>query len=150
MSNKCAAWVGVTMIAVGLLANTPSEARAKRPRVNCREEIWPKDPKIHELVREDMRDGKPRSGLKPPAKTTHVLPEYPKEAVKQGLVGRLVVMGRIDSRTGQPTDLTVDGGPEMLAAAALKAARKWRYRPLEIDGVKYDLELHAEITFTLE
>ena len=141
--------VVATVVAVCTDAS-PSLSAGRKPRVTCQEEIWARDPKVHETVREDMSDGKPRSGLRPPAKTSHVLPEYPKEAVKQGIVGRIVVKGIIDARNGHPRDLEATEGPEILAEAALKAARRWRYRPLEIDKVKYDLELKAEITFALD
>lgn len=122
-------------------------ASQRKPRVTCQEELSPADPRVAEIVREDMRDGKPRAGLKPPLKTHHILPEYPRDAVRQGVVGRIVLKGFVDARSGRPRDLETSDGPEILAKAALKAARRWRYRPMELDKVKYDLKLRAEIRF---
>ena len=150
MQSKGTAWIAVTMLAASLLASRVSVADAGKPGVDCKEEIWATDPKIRENVREDMSDGKPHPGLKPPEKTGHVLPEYPKEAVKQGLAGRVVVTGRIEARTGRLTALRAEEGPELLAKATLKAAEKWRYRPLVIDKVKYDMDMRAEVSFTLK
>jgi outer membrane biosynthesis protein TonB len=121
-----------------------------KSRVTYKEECWPADPAIHDAVKKDMADGKASRGLKLPTKTKHVMPEYPVEAVKQGIEGIIVVKGTVDWRSGEPVELVATDVPEILSEATLKAVRQWRYRSFEIDKVRYDLAFKTVITFTLE
>ena len=138
---------GLVVLSVGTGVGVAGQ---RKPRVTYTEEMWPADPAVHEAVKKDMADGKPSRGLKGPATIKRVFPEYPEEAVEQGIVGVIVIKGTIDWRTGQPSELVATDVPAILSEASLKAARQWRYRPLEIDKVKYDMKFKAVITFKLE
>ena len=138
-------------LATGALFLLPVTGSAgKRPRVSTTDELWPTDPQVHALMRDEMAKTHIRKGLAPPRKLKHVQPEYPKNAAQYGIAGVVVIKGRIDATTGEPRDLQAVQGPVILAEAALKAAKLWRYQPLVIDGVRHELQLKTEIIFTLE
>lgn len=119
-------------------------------RVRAQESLWATDPEIQKLAREEIAKGHVRKGVVLPRKLKNAWPKYPKDAAQSGTTGVVVVTGRIDPTTGKPRDLQAIEGPSILADAALKAMKRWRYQPLVIDGVKYEVQLRVELTFSIE
>lgn len=85
--------------------------------------------------------------IKAPMKLGDVKPAYPKDALDAG-IGGTVVMALVVSCSGDVIDATVVRGVPALDAAALGAAKRWRYRPTLMNGAPVPVRLHATITFT--
>ncbi|HEX6739195.1 MAG TPA: energy transducer TonB, partial [Vicinamibacteria bacterium] len=64
--------------------------------------------------------------LQPPRKVKHVVPDYPEDAIKAGLLGVVVLECRIDAE-GRVESMRVVQGVPPLTDAAMKAVKKWRY-----------------------
>lgn len=60
--------------------------------------------------------------------TSSVPPIYPAAAKKAKIQGRVLLEVAV-AEDGSVSDVTVLGGPKILAAAAADAVRQWRYRP---------------------
>lgn len=73
-------------------------------------------------------------------------PDYPGEAAMAGLAGPVILECHVDTK-GRVTEAKVLRGDEPLAEAALKAVRKWRYEPLELDGVPTEFVLTVTVNF---
>jgi TonB family protein len=75
-------------------------------------------------------------------------PSYPLEAKQNGIQGDVTLRATID-KNGDVTDLRVESGDPLLAAAALEAVRRWKYRPYLLNGQSVDVETLVRITFRL-
>jgi TonB family protein len=77
-----------------------------------------------------------------------VNPQYPPEALKAGVSGKVV----IEATTGKEGDVTdavvIDGHP-LLNPAALDAVRQWKYEPYLIKGVKKPVKFTVVMNFSL-
>jgi protein TonB len=60
-------------------------------------------------------------------------PVYPEEARTDKVTGVIVMAATVDDQ-GKVANLSVVSGPELLRAAALTAARQWKYRPYLLNG----------------
>jgi protein TonB len=60
-------------------------------------------------------------------------PVYPVDARQQFIEGDVVMEATIDE-SGQVEKLHVISGPEVLRQSALNAVKKWKYRPVLVDG----------------
>jgi TonB family protein len=67
-------------------------------------------------------------------------------AAMAGLAGPVILECHVDTK-GRVTEAKVLRGDEPLAEAALKAVRKWRYEPLELDGVPTEFILTVTVNF---
>jgi protein TonB len=76
-------------------------------------------------------------------------PKYPKEAKKARVEGAVQVQVTI-SEKGKVIQAEVLSGPELLRKAALKAARKWTFKPTEIDSVPVKVQGVLTFNFTLQ
>ena len=77
-----------------------------------------------------------------------VQPKYPKEARAARIEGTVVLHAIID-KAGHVQELNLVSGPPMLAPAAIKAVKKWRYRPYRLDGRAIELDTTIEVKFEL-
>jgi protein TonB len=77
-----------------------------------------------------------------------VRPNYPDEARSAGIQGT-VNLRAIVSKTGDVTDLQVVSGPPELAEAAMKAVRKWKYKPFLLEGGPVEVETTVQVNFAL-
>jgi len=77
-----------------------------------------------------------------------VQPEYPAAAMARRIQGD-VVLGVTISRDGSVTNLRVMSGHPSLVAAAVQAARQWKYRPYVINGEAVEVETIITIRFHL-
>jgi protein TonB len=74
------------------------------------------------------------SGLREPRKVKHVEPSYPREALRNGDEGELLVEFRVNASGRVVEARTVLSGCPRLNDAAVKAVRQWRYEVLRSDG----------------
>jgi|SRR5579863_9452374 len=77
-----------------------------------------------------------------------VNPKYPEDARQQGVQGSVVLKVLI-SKEGTITDLTPVSGDPLLTPAAIKAVKKWRYKPYLFEGQPVQLETTIQVNFTL-
>lgn len=76
-------------------------------------------------------------------------PDYPDEARRNGIQGRVVVQFVVDE-TGRPVDLEVLSSPHpLLSWAALDAVRDARFVPGTVDGRPVKVQLATPLTFRL-
>jgi periplasmic protein TonB len=77
-----------------------------------------------------------------------VAPSYPEEAREQGLQGTVVVRALI-GKTGDVENLQLVTGDPLLAEAALKAVKKWKYKPYLLNGDPVEVDTQIQVNFTL-
>lgn len=75
-----------------------------------------------------------------------VSPEYPAEA-KANHVQGVVTLAMVIRKDGTVTDVQVVSGPAELTAAAVNAARQWRYRPYQLLGRPVEIQTTAQFNF---
>src|SRR4051794_38965319 len=71
--------------------------------------------------------------LKGPAVQKKVKPSYPASALRRGALGPVLLSLKIDKK-GVPFDVKVLKGDPDLAEAALRAVKKWRFKPYKLNG----------------
>jgi TonB family protein len=77
--------------------------------------------------------------------TTFVQPEYPPLAKAAHIAGIVRASFKVDE-TGSVMDLKLISGHPMLAAAALDAIRKWKYKPFVINGKPSAVRTEAQVS----
>lgn len=75
-----------------------------------------------------------------------VPPKYPQEARRNFIQGT-VMLEAVIAKDGSITNLRVMSGNPLLAASALDAVKKWRYRPYMLNGEPVDVETTIKIDF---
>jgi len=88
------------------------------------------------------------SGVAEGLKTHDVAPKYPKEAKEKGIQGDVLLQATIDTK-GNVVNLRVAQGDPILADAAVKAVKQWRYRPYVLNGDPVEVETTVRIQFHL-
>jgi TonB family protein len=74
------------------------------------------------------------------------LPEFPSEALRKNLQGRVILKATI-SKDGMLQNVRLFGAPSVLSAAVLEAVKNWRYRPRMENGVPVEVETQITIDF---
>jgi TonB family protein len=77
-----------------------------------------------------------------------VEPEYPQEAREQDIQGTVVLVVTIQS-DGTIGEIGVASGDPLLANAAVKAVKQWRYQPYSVNGQPVERQTRISIKFTL-
>lgn len=82
---------------------------------------------------------------------SNLRPEYPPRAVRNGIEGR-VLLTVIVAASGNVRTVNVErsSGYGMLDRAAVRAVRKWRFRPASRFGVPIEDEISLPVVFRLE
>lgn len=75
-------------------------------------------------------------------------PIYPDEARQQRIQGA-VVLRAIVSTGGKILELTPISGDPLLTPAAIKAVKKWKYRPYVLSGQTVEMDTTIQVNFTL-
>lgn len=88
------------------------------------------------------------SGVAEGLKIHDVRPKYPHEALVKGIQGEVSLRATIDKK-GDLVDLEVVGGDSILAEAAIKAIKKWKYRPYVFKGEPVEVETLIRVDFHL-
>jgi protein TonB len=78
-----------------------------------------------------------------------VQPDYPKRARKAGIQGTVVLRALIGT-DGKVRDLRVESGDPILAEAALKAVKKWTYKPYYLEGRPVEVDTTINVNFGLQ
>lgn len=76
------------------------------------------------------------------------LPDYPREAKSHGIQGE-VILHAIIAKDGSVRDLDLNEGACALAVPALKAVKKWRYKPTLVKGESVEVDTTISVQFTL-
>ena len=77
------------------------------------------------------------------------LPEYPRQARDKSLTGKGVAVVKIDPRTGYVTTVSMlkSTGQEILDNAALRAFRRWRFKPRSITTLEISIQFTTKGVF---
>lgn len=89
-----------------------------------------------------------QSGLSATRLIHRVEPEYPQEARRQHIQGRVVLDVQVLG-TGTVGNITVVAGDPLLAEAAVQAVRLWKYQPYFVEGKPVESQTRITIKFTL-
>jgi len=85
----------------------------------------------------------------PPKLLKKVQPQYPEEALKAHISGRIVLTATTDTE-GKVVDAKVESGPAELRAAALDAIKQWVYAPFILNGEARRLKFTVVVAFSLD
>ncbi|HKW25081.1 MAG TPA: TonB family protein [Terriglobales bacterium] len=88
------------------------------------------------------------TGIPQPVLIQRVEPVYPVLAKQSGIEGAVVLEALVNT-SGQVYDLRVASGNSLLAAAALRAVRQWRYRPSRLNGKPVEVPIRITLNFEL-
>ncbi|MFZ3340134.1 MAG: energy transducer TonB [Terriglobales bacterium] len=77
-----------------------------------------------------------------------VTPEYPADARQARIQGTVILQAVID-KDGNVADLSLVSGHPMLAPAAIRAVKQWKYKPYLLNGVPMPVETQVTVNFTL-
>jgi TonB family protein len=86
--------------------------------------------------------------IQEPRKVENVAPEYPADARRAGLAGRVVLECTID-REGKVTEAVVKEGVPPLSEAAVRAVKRWRYTPTLLDGAAVPVIMTVTLDFKM-
>ncbi len=75
-----------------------------------------------------------------------VKPVYPPDAKSRDIFGIVTVEAEID-KTGRPTSVRIVKGDPALASAVVEAIKKWRWKPLKLNGVAVEVETKIMVNF---
>lgn len=78
-----------------------------------------------------------------------VEPKYPRIAKAAGIQGIVELQATI-GKDGHITNLHVISGPDLLKDEALKAVKKWVYKPYILNGAPVELQVNIKVNFSLE
>jgi TonB family protein len=76
-------------------------------------------------------------------------PPYPPDAIRGHREGT-VVLSAVITKQGSVRDVKAESGDPMLAAAAVRAVSRWRYRPTLLNGQPIDDTLEITVKFALK
>jgi protein TonB len=77
-----------------------------------------------------------------------VEPSYPAAAKRAHIQGAVILCANI-GKNGKITFLQAASGPPELIPAAMKAVKKWRYKPYLIDDEPVELHTTVKVVFAL-
>jgi TonB family protein len=77
-----------------------------------------------------------------------VAPVYPEKARRAGVQGTVVMCAAI-GKDGKIKSLKLFSGPQELVPAAMKAVKKWRYAPFQLNNQTVEVETDIRVNFNL-
>jgi len=77
-----------------------------------------------------------------------VQPQYPEFALAERIQGEVVLKALI-GKDGEVKELTLVSGSPVLAPAALKAVKQWKYKPYLLNGEPVNVETQITVAFQL-
>ncbi len=80
-----------------------------------------------------------------------IAPKYPRRAQQKGHEGQVIIDATVDA-TGTIQNITVhqSSGFESLDKSALRAVKRWRFKPFSINGKNIQAVIRVPVNFTLE
>lgn len=86
--------------------------------------------------------------VKPPAKTKHVNPVYPPDALAERVQGVVIIEATIDE-TGHVSEARILRSIPLLDEAALDAVRQWEFAPTLLNGSAVPIVMTVTVQFSL-
>jgi TonB family protein len=86
----------------------------------------------------------------PPPLVKRVEPAYPKEALEQGIAGKVILKVAIGKKGGVLQAVAVKGAHPLLAGAAEKALKQWKFLPYTKKGRRLEVYGIVTLDFSLE
>ena len=80
--------------------------------------------------------------------TTKIAPVYPPIA-RQARVQGDVILKAVIGKSGDVLNLQFISGPPMLAQAAIRAVKQWKYEPYLLNGTPVEVETQVTVSFRL-
>ena len=77
-----------------------------------------------------------------------VEPDYPEEARQQQIQGAVVLDVHI-GQDGSVQEVTLLSGPALLAQAATRAVKQWRFKPRRVSGRPAEMQTRITLNFRL-
>lgn len=107
--------------------------------------------KLHKKEKPGTGEEKPLvvSSDQRPKLIKKVNPEYPEDALKEGIQGKVVIEATTDKQGIVVEAKVIDGHP-LLNKAALKALKQWQYEPFIIKGEKIGVKFTVVMNFHLK
>jgi TonB family protein len=85
--------------------------------------------------------------IRPPVKLRHVVPQYPPQLERQGIAGRVDLIGVVDAN-GMPVRLeAIEGSRSEFVDAALEAVSRWEFAPAYLNCVAVPIQLAVRVQF---
>lgn len=88
-------------------------------------------------------------GVMKPKLIKKVAPKYPKEALKEGIQGTVVLTAKTDE-DGNVVEVKAIKGPEALRGAGTEALMQWVYEPFVLNGKKEPVKFTVVMRFNLD
>lgn len=88
------------------------------------------------------------SGVQAALLLKRVAPQYPERAREEHIQGTVLLLATI-SQHGDVSELAVISGDPALVKAALKAVKKWKYKPYLLQGHPVEVETQIQVNFVL-
>lgn len=104
----------------------------------------------YEILSRDAADRPAVVRMKGVALTTvnRVPPIYPESARAKRIQGEVIIDARI-GKDGKVKEANVKSGPPELQKAAVDCVKKWRFKPVQIDGNPVEVESEFAVAFAL-
>jgi TonB family protein len=102
-------------------------------------------PEMPRINQEPLRKG---GNAVPAELISRINPIYPEEAKGKKIEGNVELQFKI-SRDGEVKNLVVKKGDPLLAEAALRAVKGWRYKPALLDGSPTEAQGQVAVNFRL-
>lgn len=95
-----------------------------------------------------VRDDLPKcvSTLEPPIPENMIRPKYPKNALRNGIGGKVEVRAAV-APSGKIDELTVVNSESEFSASAIKAIRQWRFRAMAVAGHPVESTYRVHVRF---
>jgi carboxypeptidase family protein/TonB-like protein len=85
--------------------------------------------------------------VRPPVKLRNVVPQYPPQLERQGIAGRVDVIGAVDVN-GSPVRLeAIEGHRSEFVDATLEAVSRWEFAPAYLNCVAVPIQLAIRVQF---
>jgi TonB family protein len=121
-----------------VLISAPSASDPMRQLVSSLPAAQPSLPTVLHISR----------GIPHPVLVRQVAPVYPALAKQGGIEGTVVLDALVD-KNGKVSSLRVVSGNSLLATAAVRAVRQWRYQPSQLNGQTVAVPIKITLNFDL-
>jgi TonB family protein len=134
----------VTMQLGGLEETIRISGRSARERAQRFDQ-----PQNARLAAEPCVDSGAGGAIRPPFKLVHVVPAYPPLLLESRIEGTVILTGQL-AGDGSPLNLKAVGSPNVgLTAAAMDAARQFRFSPVLLNCVPTQIDMTVTFVFAM-
>jgi protein TonB len=127
-------FIVVTLLTTSVIssAQEPSSGKAESPQSSPKADVPPRA----QLSKGDAQ----------PLLIKNVKPDYPPLALRAGIQGDVVMKALVD-KDGNVEDVIFVSGHPMLAPAAVRAVKQWKYKPYVADAKSQPFETQITLNF---